>query len=156
MLLDIVDAGPPVTIDQITRFENKISQKLPKSYVEFLLRCNGGSPHRATFPINGLALNPTGKIHYFFGIGAEFESYDLTKKYEIFQRDIPAGVIVIACTAGSHYICLNLRKEQEKVVYWDQGHFWGTGEWREQDLYEIAPTFEGLIRAMETGAYGPA
>jgi len=156
MSLNIVDSEPQVSRAEVSEFERGAGYNLPHSYVSFLLQNNGGKPGRATFQIAGYPLNPLGRVHYFFGLKAAFESYDLQKVSESFRVGIPSGLLPIACTAGSDYVCLYMRNRQSGVVYWDQRHYWSTGEWRESDLYEIAPSFEALITMMEKGPYGPA
>ena len=156
MFLEITDGNPPTSLPAIEEFEQSHGLSLPGSYKEFLLQANGGRPLTATFPIKGLALNPFGKVHFFFGIGAQLPVYDLVKTFDWFRHRIPAGIVPIACTAGSDYICLDLREEQGKVVYWDNRPFWGTGIWREQDLYHVADSFDEFITVMRSGPHGPA
>ena len=111
---------------------------------------------RATFPIAGMKDNPVGRIHFFFGLGDTSPVYDLSQVNDEFKPGVPRGILLIACTAGSDYVCLDLRGGRETVVFWDNRPFWGNGVWREPDLHPVASSFADLIRAMEAGPVGAA
>ena len=156
MDIELVEVGTPVNQVDISKFAEVQNVKLPIAYERFLLRHNGGRPIQATFKIDKLQGNQEGKIHFFFGINFSIESYDLILMNKFFRPGMPDGIVVIACTAGIDYICLDLRGSAEKVVYWAHAHYWGTGEWREQDFYDITPTFLDLIQMMNSGPDAPA
>jgi hypothetical protein len=137
----------------IDTFERRFRVKLPSMYVAFLLETNGGRPEKPTFPISGLALNPLGSVHFFFGLAPDLQVYDLTEIMIFFENRIPDGIVPIACNQGSDYVCLDLRNGGERVVFWDHAHFWSTGEWRESDLYFIANSFEEFLKSLRPNPY---
>ena len=153
MLPTMLRKSNPTTSEDVQRFESEIGMALPLTYAAFLQATNGGRPEQDTFPITGLHNNPFGTVQFFFGIGASNPSYDLGEMYRWFSPSIPAGVLTIGCTPGADYICLDLRQGTDRVVYWDHRHHWGTGEWREQDLYHVAASFEAFMRLLQLNPY---
>ena len=140
------------TKSAIDIFENKYSVSLPETYRKFLLKTNGGRPENAVFPIRGLALNPFGSVNCFFGLDPIYKSCDLSRWLDWFDGRIPLKFIPIADNGGVDYICLDLRSNNERVVFWDHAHFWSTGEWRESDLYLIADTFDKFLSSLTPSA----
>lgn len=134
-------------------FERRFRVVLPSLYASFLIATNGGRPENSAFPIQGLALNPLGNIQFFFGLAHELAVYDLTLVMAFFEARIPSNIVPIACNDGSDYVCLDLRAGGERVVFWDHGHFWSTGEWRESDLYFIANSFEAFLKSLRPNPY---
>ena len=132
----------------ISAFENKNNIKLPDLYRQFLKQTNGGRPDRDKYPIVGLANNPFGGIQTFFGFNKLCDVDNLSNNYDFYSDKIPHGVLLIAGNGGGDYVCLDLRSGKERVVFWDNRHFWGTGEWREIDLYRIADNFAEFTRAL--------
>lgn len=138
----------------IERFEARNALKLPISYRSFLLETNGGRPARPSFPIKGLAMNPTGGVNFFFGLEiTSYPVYDLQYSIDRFRGRIPKWLLPIGCNGGSDYICLDLRGGGDRVVFWDHAHFWSTGEWREADLYHIAGSFEEFLAGLMPNPY---
>jgi SMI1-KNR4 cell-wall len=134
-------------------FERRFQVVLPSLYAAFLLATNGGRPKKSAFPIQGLALNPLGNIQFFFGLAPELAVYDLTEIMAFFEARIPNDIVPIACNDGSDYVCLDLRNGGERVVFWDHAHFWSTGEWRANDLYFIANSFEEFLKSLRPNPY---
>ena len=92
MLQTMTDGADPTTNLIIKSFEQRCSQRLPKTYRDFLLTSNGGRPTLPSFPISGMTLNPAGNIQFFFGLNFEkWPVYDLSKTFDLFQAGIPAG-----------------------------------------------------------------
>ncbi len=143
-------ANEPTTLGAIEKFERERSLDLPESYKNFLLAANGGVPETLMFPIQGFALNPFGAVQVFFGVDAKFPTSDLAKVYEMYQGGMPKGLVPIACTGGDDFICFDLRGGTDAVSYWDKRPFWGTGEWRESDLYRVADSFEEFLGSLRS------
>ena len=147
------DGNPPTTVQAISDFERSSDLTLPSLYKEFLLAANGGRPDLAAFPIEDLALNPLGVVHFFFGLHASLPVYDLAQTFDWSQSRIPSGLVLIASTEGSDYVCLDLRNGGDRIAFWDHRHHWGTGEWRESDLYHVADSFEEFLAALQPNPY---
>ena len=138
----------PTSASAISEFERSVSVRLPQLYRDFLLATNGGLPVEPNFSIVGMPLNPEGAVHAFLGIGARFASEDLVTTFRYVHGSAPRDIVPIGCTAGDDFICLDLRGGRNKVVFWDQSHYWGTGEWREQDVYAVTGSFEDFLSSL--------
>ena len=139
------DSNPPTTLNAIEEFERERRLALPSSYKEFLLVTNGGVPKAPAFPIKGMPNNPIGVIQVFFGIGVRWPTTELAYAYDLYAGGFPQGIVPIAGDGSGNYICLDQRNDGSRVTFWDHRHFWGTGEWRETDLYHVADSFEEFV-----------
>ncbi|MBX9592500.1 MAG: SMI1/KNR4 family protein [Hyphomonadaceae bacterium] len=153
MFPEITDGSAPTTLAAIERFERDRGLTLPDLYRQFLLATNGGVPSNQTFSIGGMALNPTGSVQVFFGIGVRWPTTELAYAYDLYAGGLPEGVVPIAGDGSGNYVCLDLRQGADRVAFWDKRHFWGTGEWRESDLYHVANSFEEFIAALRPNPY---
>lgn len=153
MFPKMTESSVPTSTTAIDQLEALLGYNLPPLYRRFLLNSNGGRPAASLFPIVGLPLNEHGVINFFFGIAPQWPMYDLEKIFLLFQGRIPKGVLPIAENGGVDYICLDLRNGKCEVVYWDHRHFWGTGEWREGDLYKVSNSFAGFLASLRPNPY---
>lgn len=146
MFTAMADQFPPTTPGAIESFESARGIHLPAAYREFFLEYNGGRPRERLFPVLGVLPPAEFAIHFFYGLDAPIQSYDLAHKYDFFNASIPSGIVPVAASARAcSYYCLDLRHGNEAVCFWDQTHHWGTGEWREEDLYVICDTFDRFL-----------
>lgn len=152
-LLATSESNVPTSQMAIDDFVKRHGITLPDRYISFLLTTNGGQPHKLVYPISGLPLNPFGDLHFFMGLAPQWPLFDLNRYLAMFGDRIPAAILPIAVNSGSDYICLDLRGGGQRVVFWDHGHFWSTGEWREADLYLIADTFEDFLKSLRPSPY---
>lgn len=148
MMRQVIEPNDPVTIEVIEDFSRRHQMELPASYLAFLLRNNGGRPVPAAFPITGFPDNPFGTIHAFFGLNASIPTEDLEGMLTELDEVLPGGILPIACTGGSDYLCLDLRQPSASVVFWDRRPSWGNNVWREDDLYPVAPDFDALLQSL--------
>lgn len=153
MFPEIIDGSPPTSMSAIERFEHDRGLALPEFYKQFLLATNGGVPKNSSFPIKGMALNSTGSVQAFFGIGVPWPTTELAHAFDLYQGGLPQGIVPIAGDGSGNYICLDLRDGHERVAFWDKRHFWGTGEWREGDLYHVANSFEEYLATLRPSPY---
>ena len=153
MLPKMLGKHKAVSLKEFHLFESEVGHALPPAYSAFLLSTNGGRPEPDTFQITGFQNNPYGSVHFFFGLNVDTWSYNLGEMYRWFSASVPTGILAIGCTAGADYICLDLRAGDERVIYWDHRHHWGTGEWREQDVYPIAATFSDFLVSLRSNPY---
>ena len=152
-MLTILKPNHATTNAEITAFESARSVRLPVTYKNFLLMSNGGTPIDVVYPIDGLALNPFGDIQVFFGIKAAAPMPSLESVYDLYAGGVPHGIVPIADNGGGNYLCLDLRGSRERVVFWDKGHFWSTGTWREKDLYAVADSFDQFLTLLRPNPY---
>lgn len=145
------DPFPPTSEEAIPRFEKDRGVQLPMAYRNFLLKFNGGRPVERLFPLPGVSPPTEFEIHFFYGIDAPLRCYDLAHTYEFFRVGIPSGIVPIATSSfACSYYCLDLREGKTDVCFWDQRHHWGTGEWREEDLYFICETFDQFLAMLHS------
>jgi cell wall assembly regulator SMI1 len=136
-------------IEAISQFETNREIVFPSLYRDFLVAKNGGIPDLKYYPIVGMHLNPFGGIQLFFGLNKKIQHYSLEEAYDLYAGGIPHGIVPIADDGGGNYVCLDLRNGKERVAYWDKRHFWGTGQWRESDLYRVADTFAEFLTSLK-------
>lgn len=137
----------------IEAFMQRFDLVLPGSYIKFLMETNGGRPVEPTFPVSGSQSSSLESVHFFFGLAPDYEGYDLTGKMSFFENKIPRNVVPIASTDTGDYICLDIKNQGERVVFWNQAYFWSTGEWRESDLYFIAGSFEEFLKLLRPNPF---
>jgi cell wall assembly regulator SMI1 len=148
MLPRITEGNPSITPAAIEAFERERGITLPASYKEFLLATNGGVPELSAFPIRGNPSEPIGIVRSFLGIGVRVPTSELSYAYDLYAGGFPEGIVPIAGNGLGDYICLDLRDGKERVAFWDKRHFWGTGEWRESDLYHVADSFAEFLASL--------
>jgi hypothetical protein len=153
MFPEITDANPPTTLAAIEDFERSRGLALPSHYKHFLLAINGGVPKAPAFPIQGMPNRPFEMVQAFSGIGVREPTDELAYAYDLYVGGFPDGIVPIAGNGGGDYVCLDLRDGRERVAFWDKRHFWGTGEWRESDLYQVANSFEEFLASLRPNPY---
>lgn len=153
MLPPMLSTRKSIARKQLQSFENELGYALPSAYTAFLYATNGGRPEQDTFQITGFDNNPYGSVQSFFGFDTDSQSHDLSEMYRWFKASVPAKVLAIGCTAGADYICLDMREGTDRVAFWDHRHHWGTGEWREQDLYFVSDSFEEFVTSLRPNPY---
>ena len=151
MLRDVAGLNPPVDGKRIAAFEKAHSLSLPPRFKEFIKKFNGGRPVPGMFPIDGFRDNPWGRIQAFFGIDSDIQSENLDSIMAELGGRIPRGILPVGCTEGDDFVCVDLRRATDLVVYWDRRSFWGTSVWNEADLYFVANSFAELLRILRDG-----
>jgi SMI1 / KNR4 family (SUKH-1) len=134
-------------------FENTHKISLPEPYRKFLLKTNGGIPNTIFFPIFGYPRGKFGSVQVFFGLGGPSPFNELAVVLDIYAGGIPLGIVPIIDDGGGNYVCFDLRTSGEKLVYWDKSHFWGSGQWRESDLYPVADSFDEFLGFLQPSPY---
>lgn len=152
-MIKMSEQNPKTDALAISSFEGLIGRRLPKTYRDFLLELNGGRPEFPMFPIKGFANNPLGGLNDLYGLGVQQPATDLLEEYERFRGRTPDGILLFGRTDTGDYLCLDLRKDTDRVAFWDHRHHWGTGEWRESDLYHVADSFEEFLAALKPNPY---
>jgi len=148
MLRQLLQPNPPIDAGQLLAFGVRYNLDLPLAYRNFLLRNNGGQPVPAAFPIKGFPDNPEGVIQAFFGLNASIPTENLDKIMTELTDRIPKGILPIACTDGDDFVCIDLRKGGEPVVFWDRKPFWGNNVWSDDELYPVTGNFESFLNKL--------
>ncbi len=148
MYPEMENRRPSTTIDAILAFEQSRKIALPDTYKRFLLATNGGVPTASLFSVRGRPHAPNDYVQSFLGIGVSISSSELAYAFDLYIGGFPHGIVPIATQPFGNYICFDLRDSGQPIVLWDHRHFWSTGEWREQDLYYVADTFDEFLRIL--------
>jgi cell wall assembly regulator SMI1 len=145
----IIDSFPAINEAVIQQFERQLGKDLPSEYRAFLLTHNGGRPRPAEFPMTGDTLNPSGTIHWFFGINNS-RHYDLRRNYRVYQDRIPTNFLPIAADPGGNLICLAVAGEDRGTVYfWDHDYEALEDEVANyENVYFIANSFTELLNSL--------
>ncbi|HEX5749531.1 MAG TPA: SMI1/KNR4 family protein [Archangium sp.] len=150
-LLHTTEGGPPLNEEELRSFEIKNGFTFPVAYKAFLLTTNGGRPERDLFAITGLANNPFGRIHFFFGLNDPVESCNLDWNLDVFGDRIPDTMLPIATTEGVDKICLAVSGERSgEIFYWD-GHAGAS----EKNLHFLASDFASFISSLRADENSP-
>ena len=142
-----------IYIDEIEKFEEKIDAKLPKDYVEFLLKYNGGRPKQDAYnnmiePINSQI--DGGAVSWFYTLAEDYH-YNLFKNYQIFENRMPKELIPIGDDGGGNQICLAVGGDNYgKVYFWD--HDWENDDEEQEpdysNVYLIANSFTEFVNKL--------
>jgi hypothetical protein len=114
-MTNMINRNPKISLQDIKQFEHEHNVMLPKHYVDFLLKYNGGYPRESNFKISddqGESL-----VNKFYGIG-DMRS-NLAKVFEVLEGEIPEDFISIANDPGGNEILLGVSGEyQDKIYLW--------------------------------------
>ena len=96
----------------------KIEFKLPKEYVEFLEKYNGGMPEANIVKMKGCEIESF-FITTFFGVNLDINN-DILSQYDILNKRIPSKCLPIAYVEGGDIVCMNLNTKKYGYIYlWD-------------------------------------
>jgi cell wall assembly regulator SMI1 len=146
----IGDSFPRMDEMRIREFERQLGITLPHDYRNFLVAHNGGRPDPSGFSMTGDPLNPSGTIHWFFGIH-NGQNYNLSQKYSVYQGRIPSNFLPIAGDPGGNLLCLSISGEDVGNVYfWDHEDEASEGELPDYtNVYFIADSFTDLMNGLQ-------
>lgn len=96
-------------------FQKELGVHLPKKYIQFLEKYNGGTPEpnlveRPNEEVESFS------IRYFFGVN-HVNIYDLKAQYETYKGRIPSRNIPICEVEGGNIVCLNM--DNGLISLWD-------------------------------------
>lgn len=139
------------TFDEIVALEQQINIRLPKDYVEFLLRYNGGRPKKNSCDLIEVidTIETTCGISWFYTLAEDY-NYNLFENYQIFLNRMPKELIPIASDGCGNQICLAVQGDNYgKVYFWD--HDWEHDEGEEptyRNIYLIANSFTEFVNKL--------
>lgn len=106
-------------IEEIRSLEKKLSFKLPITYVEHILKYNGGrcTPNIFSFEENGKITQSS--IDWFLAIyDGEFDNFEkYFNLYKIEKKRLPNSFFPIAHDAGGNLICIDV--SNENIYFWN-------------------------------------
>jgi hypothetical protein len=112
-MTNMLNENTKISLQDIKQFEHEYNVILPKQYVDFLLKYNGGYPQESNFKISdnqGESL-----VNKFYGIG-DMKS-NLAKVFEVLEGEIPEDFISIANDPGGNEILLGVSGEYQNKIY---------------------------------------
>jgi SMI1-KNR4 cell-wall len=162
----------PITKEIVEEYECQIKLQLPRSYREFLIKCNGGHPSPDYFDLPNEGDFPA-QFRYFYGLDADEWSQDAWAKFKFFDSRIPFGLLMIGeVSLECAELCFDFRKftgtsinsrvrgllfgnelldskiDKIPVKFLDWRHLWETGKYQEKDLFEVAEDFESFVKKL--------
>ena len=111
----ILDAGEPLTPDELRNVETELGIEFPTDYVQHYLRYNGGRPMRNLFPAHGELFQVRDFLPIARGrVGTRLEDTlrDLRQ-----VPGFPAYLVPFAIDPGGDYYGFNLNKSELGAVY---------------------------------------
>ena len=121
--------------------------KLPKSYKDFILSTNGGTPDKTIFFMRD---GREGEIRNFFGIVPDY-GRGLLERIKMFSGRIPKNMLPIANDSGGNLVLLSVSgSDYGKFYFWD--HNWEAEEGKVPDysnLTLIADSFDEFINGLK-------
>ncbi len=139
MVDEMLDANKygKVTGERIKLYESEIGLKLPETYLNFLLKYNGGRPRKTKFSFG----ENVSSIHGdFYGIHEGPKYLRLQENYKIYKGRVPRSCIPIASDPFGNQICINSK---------GQIHFWDHElEGSDNSLKLIANDFDGFLLSL--------
>lgn len=151
MLNDFLVEEPKVGthLGAIREFEKKYSIKLPESYIEWLLRYNGGHPiydgYRLIEPID--AKNHESDVAWFYAL-YDGDVSNLEYELVVTRGRMPSNLIPIAYTSCGDQICICVGDvNYGKIYFWDYNNegFDKNGNPWWDNVFLISNSFEEFI-----------
>lgn len=139
------NCGPTVSSREIEEFEVACGWKLPQGYHAFLIKHNGGVPSRRDIRFAGHP-DGTDSVDLFCGVGHPepvFDSYFYVREFPLY---IKVGLIPIAATACSSFLCVDMKQPGTPIVYVDVADEAQTAEGKTR--YFVARDVEELCRML--------
>jgi len=121
-----------LTQKDIDTFQEEMNLKLPKSYIEHMLKFNGGAPDDNYFK------GSVGIAHFD---PIKYGNYPLEKKIKMINDVLPKDFFPFAYDAGGNDFCIDLSEENNGKVYFI--------DWDEPDDPEfLANSFEEFLEGL--------
>lgn len=98
---------------KIDEFENKLQISLPKEYIKFMTKYNGGKTPETKFRISKVNHKISSDVNGFYGMGQVDEDYsfDRLMNNQLLEEFIEDGMIPIATNVWGDYITMGIAKK---------------------------------------------
>ena len=109
--MELTGNAKSITLAEISNFEKSYELKLPKSFIDFYLNANGGSPSTRYFEDYRIAA--------FCPIKHKPDNYNIEKNIEILKLSerLPEGFIPFAFDSGGWFFCLDTSERNYGSIY---------------------------------------
>ncbi|PAY01126.1 hypothetical protein CKO50_11990 [Pseudoalteromonas sp. HM-SA03] len=117
--MDFENSYPKTSLLEIQALSNELELQLPKEYIDFLLKFNGGQPNKNQFTKQ----NSDGEllfdfdINVLFGIGRNDTRFDLLTMFSIYCDSIPEELLPIGGDGIGNVICIGVDGAQKGGVF---------------------------------------
>ena len=121
--------------------------KLPKSYINFMIKHNGGVSNYDTFTFDIEKEEDSSIISFFYSISNNNDEIDTMDHAMSYSDSYPKGFIPIATDFLGNTICLGLKgKSKNKVYVWihdmiEEGYEWA-------NVFLVSKSFESFIDSL--------
>lgn len=140
-MVSINSSNEKITNDNIVRFEQENSLKLPGQYKNFLLEYNGGYAEPNIFKISDE--QGESALNTLYGLDISEDYDELSSVYETLDGIIPANFISVGDDAGGNQICLGLDgTDRGKIYVWI--HDMGADD-DMSDMFLLADDFSSFL-----------
>ena len=159
MRSDIVweESNIKTNMQEIKDFENKIGYKLPKNYIEFILKYNGSSINNYIYSFKIYSEKKKNfegiySVGVFLSFGMKLESIEWywDNKNSDLNYPFPDNIVPFILGGEGNLICFDYRHvvkiEEPKVVYWNHEERGLLDEGLE--IYFIADSFDEFIEKL--------
>ena len=136
--MELQDSYSEISKNEIDTLCSDLEIQLPKDYVDFLLKHNGGQPTQNHFLKKDSNDEPLFdfNLNVFFGLGENDTSYDILTMFSIYCDRMPEELLPIGDDGVGNIICIGIHgAHYGKVFMW-----WKSGQVDEGD----EPNFENV------------
>lgn len=106
----------PIVQDDINMLEVELALDFPSTYIDFLLKYNGGRPTPNSFDFYDKS--DASCVNLFFGI-TDIDYMSLRDAIATFYGRIPSGFLPIACDPGGNLLVLDCTNNKSGIFFWD-------------------------------------
>ncbi|WP_170229723.1 SMI1/KNR4 family protein [Polyangium fumosum] len=138
--MQIHDRGEPLSEQSLQELEEKLGVRLPAPYRRFLQEYNGGRPEPDVLDIAGAPFGTVG-VREFFGVGKDYETYELLWLLEERRASLGDDVLAIACdSSGDLYGIVTKGEQRGRVYFFDYYASW--------EPYFVASDFDAFLQKL--------
>ncbi|EUJ25957.1 SMI1/KNR4 family protein [Listeria cornellensis] len=139
-MFEMISPNGKSTEQDILAFEKRHNIGLPKDYIDFLLKYNGGYSKQAVFNIS--SENGNSLVNKFYGIGDMQGNLD--RVIDNLDGELPDGFISIGYDPAGNEICLGTKNSE----YEGQVYFWVhdmESDLEMDNMFLLSPDFNSFL-----------
>ena len=150
--MKLTDSVKSISSKEFEEFVKSYGLRLPKSYVEFILKNNGGYPDKSIFYSENLDLKFD--IDFFYSINSSYndknvlESLDdlvtvneMINDYQIEEKELESFLYPFGQNSGGSTYCISTREDDYGSIYL---HYWDGS-----DLQFITNSFDDFLEQLK-------